>query len=193
MNVDKRGKTEISRPRLTIGKEIEEKRVKYFPTLYAVGKTLSCTFSAHESHFFGEEIPHLTSRHIMFRRKRKPDLPFYKIFNFGTSTKNQRIERWWDLLTTGQTEQWKKLFENLRSKGFFLTNHTTMLLLSGLFICQLFDSMSTPLLKSTIHIGFEGRRAGRSIFLQVCFLFSYIHQVVSLCDSLKDKVVLTIL
>jgi hypothetical protein len=57
--------------------------------------------------------------HVAFRRFNKPDLPFHKIYSFGKSTKNQRIESWWNLLTTGQTEQWKKLFENLKHTGFF--------------------------------------------------------------------------
>ena len=70
----------------------------------------------------------------MFQRKRKPNLPFYKIYNFGTSTENQRIERWWDLLTTGQTEQWKKLFENLRSEGFFDKSYYNVIALRFIYM-----------------------------------------------------------
>jgi hypothetical protein len=56
---------------------------------------------------------------LAFRRYEKPDLPFEAMYRFGTSTRNQRIESWWNLLTTGQTEQWKKHFEALKAKGFF--------------------------------------------------------------------------
>jgi hypothetical protein len=67
----------------------------------------------------GSETDLIAECHITFQRFNKLDLPFYKMYSFGTSMKNQRIESWWNLLTTGQTEQWKKLFENLKHTGFF--------------------------------------------------------------------------
>ena len=67
----------------------------------------------------GSETDLMAECQVAFRRDEKPDLPIHKIYAFGTSTKNQRIEAWWNLLTTGQTEQWKKLFETLKHEGFF--------------------------------------------------------------------------
>jgi hypothetical protein len=49
----------------------------------------------------------------------KLDLPFSKMYMYGTSTKNQRIESWWNLLTTAQTEPWRILFKTLEAEGFF--------------------------------------------------------------------------
>jgi len=67
----------------------------------------------------GEETNLLAECQIAFRRDQKPDLPFHKAYIYGTSTANQRIESWWNLLATGQTEQWRKHFENLEQDGFF--------------------------------------------------------------------------
>ena len=50
---------------------------------------------------------------------RPKDLPFHKAYIYGTSTANQRIEAWWNLLATGQTEQWRKLFEQFEQEGYF--------------------------------------------------------------------------
>ena len=90
----------------------------------------------------GIEIDLMAECQVMFRRKRKPNLPFFKIYNFGTSTENQRIERWWDLLTTGQTEQWKKLFKNLQSKGFFDKSYYDVIALRFIYM---------PIIRQHVH------------------------------------------
>ncbi|KAN0067029.1 hypothetical protein V8E54_014815 [Elaphomyces granulatus] len=48
---------------------------------------------------------------LLLRREEKPDLPFHKAYIFGPSTKNQRIEAWWNTLADGLTQTWKKFFE----------------------------------------------------------------------------------
>ena len=48
-----------------------------------------------------------------------PDLPFAKAYSYGKSTKNQRIEAWWNLLTEGQTQEWKIFFAKLEGEGLF--------------------------------------------------------------------------
>lgn len=53
------------------------------------------------------------------RRANKPDLPFHKAYSYGKSTKNQRIEAWWNLLTEGQTQEWKVFFAQLEAEGYF--------------------------------------------------------------------------
>jgi hypothetical protein len=67
----------------------------------------------------GKETDLMAECQVAFRQDEKPDLLIQKIYRFGRSTKNQRIESWWNLFTTGQTEQWKKHFEDLKQKGFF--------------------------------------------------------------------------
>jgi hypothetical protein len=67
----------------------------------------------------GTETVLMAECQVLFRQNKKPDLPFSKIYMFGTSTRNQRIESWWNLLTTAQTEPWKILFETLEAEGFF--------------------------------------------------------------------------
>ena len=56
---------------------------------------------------------------LAFRRAEKPDLPFHKAYSFGTSTKNQRIEAWWNIMANSQTEQYKRCFEEYKGAGLF--------------------------------------------------------------------------
>ena len=67
----------------------------------------------------GTETVLMAECQVLFRRNKKLDLPFSKIYTFGTSTRNQRIKSWWNLLTTAQTEPWRILFETLEAEGFF--------------------------------------------------------------------------
>jgi hypothetical protein len=53
----------------------------------------------------GEETDLIAKCQVTFRRDQKPELPFFKAYIYRTSTANQRIESWWNLLTTSQTEQ----------------------------------------------------------------------------------------
>lgn len=46
-------------------------------------------------------------------------MPFNKTYSYGKSTKNQRIEAWWNLLTEGQTQEWKIFFAKLEGEGLF--------------------------------------------------------------------------
>ncbi|RPA91625.1 hypothetical protein L873DRAFT_1713249, partial [Choiromyces venosus 120613-1] len=67
----------------------------------------------------GMEIVLLAQSHITLRRANKPDLPFHKAYSYGKSTKNQRIEAWWNLLMEGQTQEWKVFFAELEEEGQF--------------------------------------------------------------------------
>jgi hypothetical protein len=67
----------------------------------------------------GEETDLITKCQVTFCQDQKLDLPFYKAYIYRTSTANQRIEAWWNLLATGQTEQWRKLFKQFEQEGFF--------------------------------------------------------------------------
>ena len=61
----------------------------------------------------------LAQSHLTLRRTNKPDLPFHKAYSYGKSTKNQRIEAWWNLLTDSQTQEWKVFFAELEGEGLF--------------------------------------------------------------------------
>lgn len=50
----------------------------------------------------------------------RPDLPFHKAFQFGPSTKNQRIESFWNLLANGLTDTYRNIFAAYQRKGFFI-------------------------------------------------------------------------
>ncbi|RPA73771.1 hypothetical protein BJ508DRAFT_313480 [Ascobolus immersus RN42] len=52
-------------------------------------------------------------------KAKNPDLEFYKIYSFGTSTRNQRIEAWWRLLAEGKTDTYRTLFERLETDNLF--------------------------------------------------------------------------
>ncbi|CUS11455.1 unnamed protein product, partial [Tuber aestivum] len=67
----------------------------------------------------GDETVLLAESHLSLRRANHPDLPFEKAYSYGKSTKNQRIEAWWNILTEGQTQAWKVYFAQLESDGYF--------------------------------------------------------------------------
>src|SRR5207302_5352440 len=53
------------------------------------------------------------------RRAQNPELPLIKAYFYGISTKNQRIESWWNLLANTQTDTWRNLFTDLEKSGYF--------------------------------------------------------------------------
>jgi len=67
----------------------------------------------------GGETDLVAECQVSFRQDQKLDLLFYKAYIYGPSTANQRIESWWNLFTTSQTKQWRKLFERFEQEGFF--------------------------------------------------------------------------
>ena len=67
----------------------------------------------------GTETVLLTESHLTLRRVNNPDLPFAKAYSYGKSTKNQRIEAWWNILTEGQTQEWKVYFAKLEAEGYY--------------------------------------------------------------------------
>jgi hypothetical protein len=67
----------------------------------------------------GRELALLCASHLSLRHTDKPDLPFHKAYRVGTSTKNQRIEAWWNLLANGQPDTWRTLFDGLEDRGLF--------------------------------------------------------------------------
>ena len=67
----------------------------------------------------GGETVLLCNSHLVLRRVQNPELPLTKAYSYGTSTKNQRIESWWNLLANAQTNTWRNLFIELEKKGFF--------------------------------------------------------------------------
>ncbi|KAG0644315.1 hypothetical protein HOY80DRAFT_878747, partial [Tuber brumale] len=67
----------------------------------------------------GTETVLLAESHLLLRRSNHPNLSFSHAYSFGKSTKNQRIEAWWNILTEGQTQEWKIYFAQLESEGLF--------------------------------------------------------------------------
>ena len=67
----------------------------------------------------GTETALLAQSHLTLWPTNKPDLPFHRAYSYGKSTKNQRIEAWWNLLTEGQTQEWKVFFAELEGEGVF--------------------------------------------------------------------------
>ena len=65
------------------------------------------------------EVVLVCNSQLKLCRAEKPELPFQKIYSFGTSTRNQRIEAWWNQLAGSQTETWREFFEGLEKDGFF--------------------------------------------------------------------------
>ena len=57
-----------------------------------------------------------------------------KVYSYGKSTKNQRIEAWWNILTEGQTQEWKVYFGKLQAEGYFDRGETDKSCLQYLYI-----------------------------------------------------------
>ena len=55
----------------------------------------------------GKEVPFLAEVHYALSRAKYPLLPFEKVFRFGTSPENQRIESWWGELEKSQLYLWR--------------------------------------------------------------------------------------
>ena len=67
----------------------------------------------------GGETTLLCNSHLALRRAANSQLPLSKAYSYGTSTKNQRIESWWNLLANAQTDTWRNLFTDLERQGYF--------------------------------------------------------------------------
>jgi hypothetical protein len=67
----------------------------------------------------GAETVLVAASQFAFRRAYKPDIRLEKTFAYSTSTKNQRIERWWRTLVDGQTDQWIAYFDELKGNRLF--------------------------------------------------------------------------
>ena len=82
----------------------------------------------------GTETVLLAESHVTLRRVNHPDLPFAKAYSYGKSTKNQRIEAWWNILTEGQTQEWKLYFGKLEAEGYFNGSETDKSCLQFLYM-----------------------------------------------------------
>ena len=67
----------------------------------------------------GGETTLLCNSHLSLRRASNSQLPLAKAYSYGTSTKNQRIESWWNLLANAQTDTWRNLFTDFERQGYF--------------------------------------------------------------------------
>jgi len=104
----------------------------YLETVCAMGKLPKLIRSD-----MGRELALLCVTHPTLRRTDKPDLPFPKDYSFGTSTNNQRIEAWWNLLANGQTDTWHTLFGSLEDCGLFDRGNIDKLCLQHRYMAML--------------------------------------------------------
>ncbi|KAI5788940.1 hypothetical protein DFH27DRAFT_632694, partial [Peziza echinospora] len=90
----------------------------------------------------GLETSLLCNSQLVLRRAEKPDLPFNKAYAFGTSTRNQRIESWWNLLANAQTDTWRAIFAGYEEQGYFNGGQLDQALLQFIYM---------PLIRQHIH------------------------------------------
>jgi hypothetical protein len=67
----------------------------------------------------GTETMLMCAAQTALRYSTNPLLPFHKCYVYGPSTKNQRIEAWWNTLADGLTEGWKQFFIKLDKADLF--------------------------------------------------------------------------
>jgi hypothetical protein len=87
----------------------------------------------------GVETVLLAATQFAFRKAVKPYIQLEKTFAYGTSTKNQRIERWWRTLVDQQTDQWIAYFDELRGLGLFESTKFDRIALQYLYMDTLRD------------------------------------------------------
>ncbi len=80
---------------------------------------------------------------VSLRRYKYPNLPFSKAFIYGPSTSNVRIERWWGILTEGQTENWKRYFGALEGKNLFNGEVFEVIALQYLYMDRIREQIQT--------------------------------------------------
>jgi len=99
----------------------------------------------------GRELALLCASHLSLRRTDKPDLLFLTAYSFGTSTKNQRIEAWWNLLANGQTDTWNTLFGGLEDHGLFDGGNIDKLSLQHIYMTMLRTDIHTFIQTNNTH------------------------------------------
>ena len=67
----------------------------------------------------GKETPLMAYSHMKLRRANHSNLLFEKIYSFGTSTSNIRIESWWSILAKAQVNEWRQYFKQLAYDDLF--------------------------------------------------------------------------
>jgi hypothetical protein len=67
----------------------------------------------------GVETVLICATQTALRYSTNPLLPFSKCYIYGPSTKNQRIEAWWNTLADGLIEGWKQFFIKLDKANLF--------------------------------------------------------------------------
>jgi transposase InsO family protein len=82
----------------------------------------------------GAETLLAAAAQFAFRRAQKPSIVLEKVWAYGTSTKNQRIERWWRTLVDGQTDQWIAYFDELKANGLFDSSKFDIIALQYLYM-----------------------------------------------------------
>ncbi|KAG0632765.1 hypothetical protein HOY80DRAFT_1113456, partial [Tuber brumale] len=91
----------------------------------------------------GGEAILLCNSHLSLRCASKPDLSFTKAYFYGTSTKNQRIESWWNLLVNRQMDTWPNLFTDLERKGFFDGGTIDIICLQYIYMDMIWSHIQT--------------------------------------------------
>lgn len=71
----------------------------------------------------GTETMMMASAHWRLHQDSNPTIPFNKIWWYGTSTLNQRIEAWWRHMSRSQTLTWKVKYKFLDLSKFRPVSH----------------------------------------------------------------------
>lgn len=67
----------------------------------------------------GTETILLCNSQLVLHWAINPTISIREVYSYGTSTKNQRIESWWNLLANAQTDTWREIFNDLELEGYF--------------------------------------------------------------------------
>ena len=67
----------------------------------------------------GTETTLLCNSQLVLHRAIDSTISLREVYSYGTSTKNQRIESWWNLLANAQTDTWREIFNDIENEGYF--------------------------------------------------------------------------
>jgi hypothetical protein len=67
----------------------------------------------------GVETVMAAEAHLALHKKSDPSTSFPKVYRYGTSKKNQRVESWWQQMSKSTLRRWREYFEELEADGLW--------------------------------------------------------------------------
>ena len=91
----------------------------------------------------GTETTLLCNSQLVLHRAVNHEVPIREVYSYRTSTKNQRIESWWNLLANAQTDTWREIFNDLEMEGYFNGGALDIIAMQFVYMRMITDHIHT--------------------------------------------------